>query len=174
MADFSRKSPLAGRAPWEGRGLAFREVPFTKKSLVFGSAPSPFPAVPNELQGEGPISLLLAPMRWLVFGEVPPCPGLAVADVSDGRVQIDLEGDLVPELLAAGTSVDLDPVAFPVRRAAQTQLARVAALVCRFDAARWSAFVEPSVGVYLWGWLSMNAKLIENLHERAAWASTGK
>jgi heterotetrameric sarcosine oxidase gamma subunit len=165
VPELARKSPLGGRA-WEAPGLRFREAPFTPKFLVCGSAPSPFPAVPNELYGQNPVSLMLAPMRWMVFGEAPSCPGLAVHDVSDGRAQIDLEGPLVPELLAAGTSVDLDPSVFAVRRAAQTQLARVSALIARFDETRWRLFVDASVAAYVWEWLVANGKLVAALHER--------
>lgn len=166
-------------AVWRAEGLSLSEEPFSGKLLLRGAVDpdvgeriadvlgSALPTDPCVLRGTIPRVLWMAPSRWLVLAAADRVSILraslvaatadsyvSVSDFSDGRVEIAAEGRLAAELLAAGTTIDLHPRAFPVGSAAQTQLARIGALVYRGGPDSFGIIVDASVAVYAWEWLT--------------------
>lgn len=172
-------------ATWVGKGLRLREIPFAGTLLLRGrpdrEVASRIEAVLGQslpqrtimMEGAEPRLLLLAPSRWMVFaeparaatvvrklGEAVAGSDLAVSDLSDGQVRIEVEGRRGAELLAAGTAVDLNHQVFLAGHAAQTQLARIPALIARFGDLGFSLFVDASHAEHAWRWLTANARLV--------------
>jgi sarcosine oxidase subunit gamma len=164
----------------EAPGIVVRERPFLAQVLV-RMTPTPdglaavereldvaLPTIPNRLvpgTTPGRLVLWLGPDEWLVVdaGEpsaverqlaetTAPFAG-SVVDVSAHRTLLELQGPSVRELLAAGTSVDLHPRAFPVDMAVQTLLARVDVIIGRGAPDTWHVAVRASFARYLADWL---------------------
>ena len=81
-------------------------------------------------------------------------PGLAtVTDVTHGRFEYRIVGPEAPRLLSKVCGLDFDDSAFPDRRARETSVARVKALVVRADAGELPAyrvFGGRAPGAYVW------------------------
>jgi heterotetrameric sarcosine oxidase gamma subunit len=78
---------------------------------------------------------------------------LTVTDVTHGHGLFQLVGQRAPDVLAKLCGLDFDDAAFPDRRAAQTSLAKIAALILRRDVSGSRAYwvmVERSLAAYVW------------------------
>lgn len=190
MASLVRKSPLDGRAPWQGESLRIEACAATRQLLLRGRLEESvgqriaallgcgLPATPIFMaHGKRAQALMLAPSRWMIFDRSESSPALllqlqgllvdnfvAVSDVSDGYAHIRIEGSLAIDLLAAGTAVDLHPRLFKIGQAAQTELARTRCLVWRTEGTAYDLLVDVSAGDYVWAWLTTNAALAIAVH----------
>nr|WP_281493671.1 sarcosine oxidase subunit gamma family protein [Ancylobacter koreensis] len=68
----------------------------------------------------------------------------AITGQSDAFVLFDLSGARVPDLLAKGAPVDLDPRVFPVGDAATTLVAHIGATLWRSGETGWRVLVARS------------------------------
>jgi glycine cleavage system aminomethyltransferase T len=87
--------------------------------------------------------------------ELPAAPGPCghVTDLTSGRTIVAVAGPRSLDLLRAATQVDLRERAMPDRRCLQTSVARVPAIVLRFDRSGVPAYeilVPRDLGEYLW------------------------
>jgi heterotetrameric sarcosine oxidase gamma subunit len=191
MADLAtnlaRASALA-EGEWRGRGLSCAEVPHSTKLLLRGRARDEalanferilgfaLPRSVGPVNGEDPASILLAPDRWILLASAASAPalnfqltaaldgsGLRVSDVSDGLVEIAIEGLCAVDLLASATPLDLRLSQFAAGNLAQTQFARTSCLVRRLGPTRFSLFVDRSYASYAWSWLVRHAPLVSAL-----------
>src|SRR3712207_3227550 len=119
-----RVTPIDGRAVWRVKSWAPEHAAGEQAVMLAGqrlpapvgsTSPAPFHA------------LCLAPADWLIMqgkGDAPPAlaQGLAVVDVSDGIVSLDVRGPAVREVLSSGCGLDLHPQQFPAGRCARTRL----------------------------------------------------
>jgi sarcosine oxidase subunit gamma len=164
----------------EAPGVVVRERPFLAQLLlrmtptaggfaaVARELDVALPTVPNRLvpgTTPGRLVIWLGPDEWLVVDAGEPSAierqlagttapfGGTVVDVSGHRTLLELQGPRVRELLAAGTSVDLHPRAFPVGMAVQTLLARVDVIIGRGAPGTWHVAVRASFARYLADWL---------------------
>ena len=107
--------------------------------------------------------LWLGPDEWLLepdpknglsaeqLAQAVPGRGVALCDVSDGLVAIQLQGPRAAETLAAGAPLDLR--ARPVGSCAQTRLAQASVILTREAENTWQLLVRRSMADYLWRWL---------------------
>ena len=131
------------------------ELTIERQVDVRGAAPADFPTVPNTTaQVDGRVVLWLGPDEWLVLGgtEADFPDALSAVDVSANRVAFELRGDGARDVLARGSSLDLDAEQFPVGACAQTLLARAEVILHR-TADAYVIFVRPSFAPYLRAWL---------------------
>ena len=78
----------------------------------------------------------------------------SLVDVSDLWFGVSLEGARSRDLLAKGSSLDLDATAFRPGATAVTQFARLRALLHHVDGSPdFDVYVERSYAAYLWAWL---------------------
>ena len=87
--------------------------------------------------------------------ELPPAPGACghVTDLTSGRTIIAVAGPRSLDLLCAATRVDVRERALPDRRCVQTSVARVPALIVRFDRLGvpvYEIMVPRDYGEYAW------------------------
>jgi glycine cleavage system aminomethyltransferase T len=87
--------------------------------------------------------------------ELPPAPGACghVTDLTSGRTIIAVAGPRSLDLLRAATRVDLRERALPDRRCLQTSVARVPAVILRFDRREvpvYEVLVPRDYGEYAW------------------------
>jgi glycine cleavage system aminomethyltransferase T len=87
--------------------------------------------------------------------ELPPAPSGCVhrTDLGSGRTVVAVAGPLSRDLLRAATQVDLRENAMPDRRCMETSLARVPAMILRFDRQGTLAYeilVPRDFGEYVW------------------------
>ena len=78
---------------------------------------------------------------------------VTVTDVTHGRFEYRIVGPKAPRLLSKVCGLDFDTAAFPDRRARETSLARVKALVVRADAGELPAYRVlggRALGAYVW------------------------
>ena len=164
-----------------GDGIEIRERPFLAQLLV-RMPPTrdalaavdtglevTLPTTPNRLVAArvaGRLAIWLGPDEWLLVDRGEPAAMEAqvaavvgphagtVVDVSAQRSLLELEGPRVPDLLAAGSSVDFDPSVFDVGSVAQTVLARVDVIVGRGGPQTWHVAVRASFARYLLDWLT--------------------
>ncbi len=183
MAELARVSALNG-AHWHGEGLACAEVPHSAKFLLRGPLDDgvarrleallgcSLPGTVGPVVGDDPAVTLPAPNRWLVLAEAlsaaPLAPrlaaalqesGLALSDLSDGLVEIAIDGTRAADLLASATPLDLRLPNFPPASLAQTQFARTSCMIRRRSATRFGLFVDRSYASYAWSWLLKHARL---------------
>lgn len=99
-----------------------------------------WPTRPNTWADGAASVLWLTPAEWAVLGipagecaarALRACGGALhdVADVSDGRVQFELSGRRLRDVMAKGCSLDLHPRAFGAAACAQTLFAQVPVLL---------------------------------------------
>ena len=99
------------------------------------------PANPRRVTQEGHMIVWTGPRRWLVFSAQNIVDDLrararttgSVADQSDSRVMLRIEGPCARDALAKGVSIDLHPRAFAIGDAAATPAAHIPALLWRED-----------------------------------------
>jgi sarcosine oxidase subunit gamma len=134
---------------------ALVELEVGSQVSVRGEPPPGFPVVPNSTAVvDGKTVLWLGPDEWLVLGgsETDYPDAAATVDVSANRVAFELVGDAA-DVLAAGCSVDLHPVAFPADSCAQTLVARAQVILFRPGERSFGILVRPSFAPYLRAWL---------------------
>ncbi len=183
MAELARVSALNG-AHWDSEGLTCAEVPHSSKFLLHGRRDDGMarrletlldcrlPGTVGPVVGEAPAVTLLAPHRWLVLADaLSAAPlarhlaaalqdsGVALSDVSDGLVEIAIDGTRAADLLASATPLDLRLPNFPPASLAQTQFARTSCMIRRRSATRFGLFVDRSYASYAWSWLLKHARL---------------
>jgi sarcosine oxidase subunit gamma len=165
-------------------GLDVHENPARRKVLVTtdGNAEilhnmetalgAPLPAGPDGVTGDDPCCLWQAPNRWLIcYGKahglaerlMRACSGFEVAilDVSDGFVSIDIADALAYALLVRGCELDLHRRVFGPGRFAATQIAGIDVLVhSRAQGEGYEILVDRSLAADLWMWLKDRAKLL--------------
>lgn len=92
------------------------------------------------------------PGQWYLVGDAPDRLGLpdgfSVVDQSHGRVRIAVEGDVVEQVLAKGTGVDLSR--FEIGDATTTLVGHVGAHVTRMAADRFELMPLRSFAESLW------------------------
>ena len=118
---------------------------------VRGEPPAGFPVEPNTTTVvDGRTVLWLGPDEWLVLGgREEDYPGASAAvDVSANRALFELTGEGSADVLAGGSSVEVEP-----GRCAQTLLARAQVILFRPEPDRWWILVRPSFAPYLRAWL---------------------
>ncbi len=126
------------------------------------------PLEPNTVVPGDDLSVLwLGPDEWLVAtppdrqAELPEALReqlrelrAAVTDVSAGQTSIRLRGDHARDVLAKGCSLDLHARAFGPGRCAQTNVAKIMALIWQIDdAPTFDLIVRRSFADYLARWL---------------------
>lgn len=129
---------------------------------------SELPLQPNATSGERPRLLWMAPGEWALLGapeeldgKVAEACGRALhhlADVSDGRAVLAVEGAAAPDLLSKGCSLDFHPRAFPPGTCAQSLLAQTRVLVERpTEAPLFNLILDRSFQAHLQAWLKLAA-----------------
>jgi sarcosine oxidase subunit gamma len=104
-------------------------------------------------------ALCVGPTEWLIVQPERYAPrvaadGLAIVDLSDGIVSLDVRGTAVREVLSAGCGLDLHPQRFPPGRCARTRLGHIAVVVECLDEHCFELHVARSQARYLTGWLA--------------------
>lgn len=104
-------------------------------------------------------ALCLGPAEWLVIqpGDATSdvaADGLAIVDVSDGLVSLDVCGPRVREILSAGCGLDLDPQCFSAGRCAHTCLAQIAVTIECLAQQHFQLYALRSYSHYLKDWLT--------------------
>lgn len=123
------------------------------------------PSVPGRCTIGDPAALWLAPDGWLLVSESQDgaalvaeirrdCGGPAVAaiDVSDSLVVLELDGPRTRELLARGTSVDLDDESLAHGRCTRLRFAQLPVIVRPRDAGRVELIVDRGPAAWLCDW----------------------
>ena len=183
MTDLQRSSPLAsvrranGAAGFELHELAnvakVRVQALRSRGLLTPCAdPQRLPVAPNTALGMDPIVLWKGPDDWLAYSLVlsaerlstvmrlvPSSAPLVLTDVSSASLVLELRGPRALDVLMRDCTLDLEQDAIEPGNCAQTILGQVGVMVHRpldtTDA--WRLFVERSVAVHLWDWLSTSA-----------------
>jgi len=133
-------------------------------ALALGMA---LPETTHSARREAQLLLGLGPDEWLLL-----CPQaeataeslweqlfestVAVTDVSDNYVTLELSGPRVRDLLAKGVPIDLDPTVFLPGRCAQTLMSKAEVLLYRGEdeaAERFTLHCRPSFAQYAFAWL---------------------
>ena len=84
-----------------------------------------------------------------------PDSGLAVADLTDGLAQLEVEGKLAAEVLSKGCGLDFHPSAFPVGHCARTRFAQIPLVLVRLEGPpRFELYVARSYARYLNDWIN--------------------
>ncbi|MGE4218948.1 MAG: sarcosine oxidase subunit gamma [Alphaproteobacteria bacterium] len=149
----------------EGSMLLLRGAP--DETFLAGTAAAlgvPPPVTPNTAAiGASATVLWLAPDEWLVVAADMPSEALsrslaglhaAVVDVSDAFAAIRMSGTRVPDILAAGCSLDLHPRVFS--GVGRTLLGKADVLLHGIGDAGtivFDVYVARSYADYLWRWL---------------------
>lgn len=121
------------------------------------------------LEGHGRQLLTLAPGSWWIVAPVaaalpdwstaaPPifAAGGALFDLGSARVSLDIGGPAASRALARGTSIDLDPAAFPVGECRSTSMARMQSVIVRRENSLFRVHVNRSYANSFWEWLVHN------------------
>jgi heterotetrameric sarcosine oxidase gamma subunit len=110
------------------------------------------------------LALGARPERWLILtaraapgaataGWLADCSGVAtVVDLSSGLSAFNLTGSVVPEVLARGCRLDLNPQAFPAQRTAVTIMAQVSVIVAALHSS-WLLLTPSSTARHFHEWL---------------------
>ncbi|HVI88308.1 MAG TPA: sarcosine oxidase subunit gamma family protein [Dongiaceae bacterium] len=114
---------------------------------------------PKDSCGDAPYALRLAPDRLLLVGgkaEVDAVPGwldgIAVSDVTDGYVMIDVLGASAEMVMRAGAAYDFNaPAGAAVESSAILFAGMKVAVIRRADG--WRLHVERPIATALWHWL---------------------
>lgn len=112
-------------------------------AVVHGARPTP---------ASTRIELSIGPDRWLLVSEETPVTD--GADLGHGLVRIRVSGPSASELLASGTSVDLDPSVFGEGAATATAYRGVPIVVHASAAGTMDVYCPRSYAVSLWEWLT--------------------
>lgn len=105
----------------------------------------------------------IAPGRFLVAGAAPDlvtrlqgallASDAAVTDLEHGRTILRVEGPAAQKLLGRCVALDLDPVAFPIGRVAQTSIHHVDVMLHRVGSAAFQLWVLRGFGESLTEWI---------------------
>lgn len=132
---------------------------------VLGAA---LPTTPNTTAGAATRLLWMGPGEWALIGgdtaldqRIASACGEALhhlADVTDGRAILLIEGDDAPDLMAKGCSLDFHPRAFPGGTCAQSLFAQLRVLIERpSDAPAFRVIVDRTYLAHLRAWLQSAA-----------------
>ncbi len=169
----------------EIEGLAFRVVDLAHIVMISGeSGDQAFAKAlkkavglilpkPGEIAGSDPSLLWHGPGRWLLLGETESKTGgedlvgvlsqeMAVSDVTDGYLVVELSGPRLHALLAMGTSLDLGQEAAASGRSAVTRFAELPALLLLLEHERARILVERASRAYVWAWLNRAADALRS------------
>jgi sarcosine oxidase, subunit gamma len=151
-----RVSGIEGRAVWRVKSWA-PEHAVGDQSVMLAGQRLPVPV--GTTSSEQFHALCVGPTEWLIVQHVRHAPhaaadGLAVVDLSDGIVALDVRGPAVREVLSAGCGLDLHPQRFPPGRCARTRLGHVAVVVECLNEHCFELYVARSQARYLSGWLA--------------------
>jgi sarcosine oxidase, subunit gamma len=142
-------------------------------TAVKGAAGVDIPAEANRFTQAGARACLwLGPNEWLIVGPGGGEPELAaglrtmfvglhaaVADVSESRTTILLQGPRARDLLQKGMPIDLHPREFQPGQCAQTHIAGANVIVRQIDEQpTYEVFVLNSFAEHLWLWLESAAR----------------
>lgn len=130
---------------------------------VFGSD---LPVAPNATAGERVRLLWTGPGEWTVLGCAPrleqdlaaACAEALhhLADVTEGRAILTIEGPAAPDLLAKGCSLDFHPRVFRAGTCAQSPLAQLRVLIERpTEAPLFNLIVDRTQLAHLQAWLDV-------------------
>jgi sarcosine oxidase subunit gamma len=111
--------------------------------------------------------LCVAPGEWLVVSNGQPSAamqayfesdlssqGLALVDLTDGLVRLEVRGVVARELLSKGCGLDLHARSFPADCCAGTRFARIPVVIdCLDEPLRFELHVARSYSQYLYSWL---------------------
>jgi sarcosine oxidase subunit gamma len=116
----------------------------------------------------GPIRVLcVGPAEWLMVSQAQSGPdlhkelaaelsshGLALVDLTDGLVVLEVQGYAARDILSKGCGLDLHPRSFPVASCARTRFAQTAVVIaCLDDPNHFELLVGRSYHRYLHDWL---------------------
>jgi heterotetrameric sarcosine oxidase gamma subunit len=156
LADGPVGSEAAQLADWSGRLVLDVRGRDSLVALrdVFATVPE---AVGEVAHLEHGILARLRADRWIYMalsasGEARSVGAPSLIDATHGYGILYLRGARAPAVLAQLCGLDFDDRVFPDRRAAQTSLAKVPALVVRLDdgARAYLILVERSLAAYVW------------------------
>lgn len=121
------------------------------------------PTEPNRSETEAVQALWLGPREWLLIGGVKalseriaavPDVGLFhLVGVGEGTASFDISGRNARDLLATGTSFDLDPKRFGPGRCARTLLAQIGVFIHRRSEGAYRIYFDISYADYIATWL---------------------
>jgi sarcosine oxidase subunit gamma len=127
---------------------------------------------PNRKIGTDPYAIWLAPDKRLLIAESADRNSFlhdltvalsgrfaAAADVTDGLAVLDLRGERLPDLLAMGCALDLDPRSFGSDASARTLCANVPVVLYRHGDG-FRLHVDASTIGYFWTWLDQAATAV--------------
>ncbi len=133
---------------------------------AFGAA---LPSTPRVAVGRGATFIWTGPAQWLVEASsgrddieallAAPCSAFAaIAEQSDSRVTLEVEGPRVRDVLAKGLPIDLHPAAFRSGDVAVTAVAHVGVYLWQLsDAPSYRLAVVRSFFGSFWHWLISSA-----------------
>lgn len=117
----------------------------------------------------GPMRVLcVGPGEWLIVSQEHPASslreriepdlakhGLALVDLTDAIVALDVQGCVVREVLAKGCGLDLHPRSFPAEWCARTRFAQIPLLIeCLDNPPRFELHMARSYLHYLHAWIT--------------------
>ncbi len=126
------------------------------------------PREPGEVRecGEDTLLIHLGPDEWRLIAPLSDDGRLAarlaselvggrgaLVNVSSATTVITVAGEHAADLLATGTGIDLDPVAFPPGRAVRTRIGNAQALIHRRAEDAFELHVPRSYARSFWEWL---------------------
>lgn len=117
---------------------------------------------PREICAAADYALRLAPDTALFVGAGDIAPGwhaedqLAVSEVGDAWVLIDVQGERATDVMAHGSELDLATVAGPAGESARLLFAGMVVAVSRRPAG-WRLHVDRAWAPALWQWLEVHA-----------------
>jgi sarcosine oxidase subunit gamma len=125
------------------------------------------PSRAGETASESGHVLCVGPGDWLIVSEQPAScvrervesdvaeQGLAIVELNDGLVSLEIRGPAAREVLSKACGLDLHPSRFPAGRCARTRFAQVPVVIeCRDGPPRFELIVARSYCSYLHAWLS--------------------
>jgi heterotetrameric sarcosine oxidase gamma subunit len=140
----------------------------TMPDAALDSMPRQFPTSPNTSLGTEPIVLWKAPGDWLAYSQNLDAAALSnsmrqlsagapcvITDVSAASIVLELRGARVLDVLMRDCTLDLEGGAIQPGDCAQTAFAQVSVMIHRpVDVDAWRLFVERSVAVHVWDWIT--------------------
>ena len=127
------------------------------------------PSAGGIIAARGTLLLCVRPERWLLL-TAPNAPGAALADwraagagcaavieLSSALTALHLTGPAVPDALARGCRLDLNPQVFPAGSAAATCMAQVPVMLAALPGG-WLLLTPASTARHFSEWLGMSAR----------------
>ena len=134
------------------------------------------PTEPMESSGLDPLALWVSPDQWLLLSEsssavevVKRCRNTLgdvlhnATDASDALACFLVEGPGARELLAMGSGIDFDELAYSSGRCVRTRFAKIAVFIHATGDARFELLFDRSAVDYLEGWMR---RILENASAR--------